>query len=500
VAASWLISERVRRCIGEHDPEVKRRRSDSEPRDKITTQDMEGDSMTSLDAVRARFARNEGLPFADILTEAKILDVLNDYGVTYRDRVFNPVTTIWGFLSQVLSEDHSCRDAVSRIIAHRAASGSRVCSPNTASYCNARSRIHTGVLRTLATRTAEELQASVAQEWKWNGRRVFIADGSHVSMPDTPENQAVYPQPPTQQPGLGFPLARILVLLALATGACHDLAIAPYEGKGTGETTLLRRMYDTLKPGDVVLADALFDNYFLVYELRQRGIDIVARAQCQRVGSQTVESRPDGDIIRWQRPNKPRGMTGEQYRSYPESMLMREVAVDARDKNNRAEQFNVVTTILDASIDGRQFGDLYERRWDGEVDIRSIKSTMQMDILRCKTPEMVHKEIWAHLLAYNLLRTAMAVAARENDIEPRQVSFTGAKQALTAFAPKIEAARPEDRARLIDAMLTTMAYHRVGNRPGRWEPRARKRRPKPGARLTQPRAIAKLPHNRSKWS
>ena len=151
---------------------------------------------------------------------------------------------------------------------------------------------------------------------------------------------------------------------------------------------------------------------------------------------------------------------------------MRQVTVDARDKDNRAEQFKVVTTILDASIDGGQIGDLYERRWEGEVDIRSIKSTMQMDVLRCKTPEMVHKEIWAHLLAYNLLRTVMAVAAAENGIEPRQVSFKGAKQAVTAFAPKIEAARPKDRPALIDAMLAVIAYHRVGDRPGRWEPRA----------------------------
>jgi hypothetical protein len=178
---------------------------------------------------------------------------------------------------------------------------------------------------------------------------------------------------------------------------------------------------------------------------------------------------------------------------------MRQVTVDACDKNNRVNKFKVITTILDVSIDGEQFGDLYEQRWHGEVDIRSIKSTMQMDILRCKTPEMVHKEIWIHLLAYNLLRTVMAVAANENDIEPRQVSFKGAKQALTAFAPKIEAARQEDRAPLIDAMLATIAYHRVGDRPGRWEPRARKRRPKKAARLMQPRHIAKLPHNRSKW-
>jgi hypothetical protein len=455
--------------------------------------------VTSLKKVRARFARNKGLPFTDVLTEANILDVLNDHGIKYRDRVFNPVTTIWGFLSQVLSDDHSCRDAVARVIAHQAAIGARVCSPNTASYCNARSRLRTDVLRILAMRTAQELQAGALQDWKWNGRNVFIADGSHVSMPDSRQNQVNYPQPEVQRPGIGFPLARLTVLLSLATGACHDLAMAPYAGKGTGEKTLLRQMYDTLKPGDVVLADALFDDYFIACELRQRGIELVARAQYQRVGTQTIQSRPDGDVIVWQRPNKPHGMKGEQYRTYAKTLLMRQVSVDARDKDNRVEQFKVITTILDASIDGGQIGKLYERRWDGEVDIRSIKSTMKMDVLRCKTPEMVRKEIWTHLLAYNLLRTVMAVAAAENAIEPRQVSFKGAKQAVTAFAPKIEAARSEERAALIDAMLRTIAYHRVGDRLGRWEPRASKRRPKPGVRLMQPRATARLPQNRSKY-
>jgi hypothetical protein len=455
--------------------------------------------MTTLQQVRARFARDQGLPFADSLSERSIVDALREHGVQYRDRLFSPVTTIWGFLSQVLSEDHSCRDTVARVLAHRAASGLEPCSPNTTSYCNARVRLPTGVLRTLAKRTAQQLEDGLPEGWQWQGRRVFIADGSHVSMPDTEENQASYPQPPQQQPGLGFPLARIAVLLSLATGACHDLAIAPYAGKGTGETTLLRAMYETLKPGDVVLADALFDNYFLVYELRAHGIDLVARAQYQRVGSQVAQSRPDGDILVWQRPNKPRGMTGEQYRSYPKTLLMRQVAVDARDKNNRAEQFHVITTILDPLIDGGQFGGLYERRWDGEVDIRSINATMQMDILRCKTPEMVRKEIWAHLLAYNLLRTVMAVAASEDGIEPRQVSFKGTKQVVTAFAPKLEAAQPEQRAELVAAMLKAVAYHRVGDRPGRWEPRARKRRPKPGKRLTQPRRVAKLARNRAKW-
>src|SRR3954453_6681429 len=196
--------------------------------------------------------------------------------------------------------------------------------------------------------------------------------------------------------------------------------MAPYAGKGTGETTLLRQMYGTLESGDVVLADALFDDYFIACELRQRGIDLVARAQYQRVGTRAVQSRPDGDVIVWQRPNKPHGMKGEQYRTYPKSLVMRQVSVDARDKDNRVEQFKVITTILDAAIDGGRIGALYERRWDGEVDIRSIKATMKMDGLRGKTAEIVGREIGAHLLAYTLLRTVMAVAAAESDTEPRK--------------------------------------------------------------------------------
>jgi hypothetical protein len=251
--------------------------------------------MTTLREVRARSARDQGLPFATSLSESSILDAINEHDFKYCDRVFGPVTTIWGFLSQVLSDDHSCRDAVTRIIAHRAASGLKVCSPNTASYCNARARIPTAVLSRLAKQTAQQLHAGLPNGWKWNGRSVFIADGSHVWIPDTPENQAVYPQPVVQQPGIGFPLARVAVLLSLATGACHDLAIAPYAGKGTGETTLLRRMYDSLCPGEVVLADALFDSYFLACELRQLGVDLVARVQAERAGSLTATSSSGGD-------------------------------------------------------------------------------------------------------------------------------------------------------------------------------------------------------------
>ena len=331
--------------------------------------------MTSLDEVRARFARNPGLPFADILTEDQVRDALREHGARYRDRVFGPVTTLWGFLSQVLSDDHSCRDAVARVIAHRAARGLEPCSPSTASYCNARGRVPTGVLKTLARRAADELLAAAPDGWRWHGRRVFIADGSHVSMPDTPANQAAYPQVYNQEPGLGFPLARIAVLLSRATGACHDLAIAPYAGKGTGETTLLRQMYGSLRPGDVVLADAVFDNFFLASELRRRGVDLVARRKYDRAGSRVVRRGPGWVVLVWRRPQKPRGMTGEQYRAYPKTLRMRQVTVAARDKNNRADRFQVITTLLDPAVGGREIGGLYERRWAGEKDQAVCRSS-----------------------------------------------------------------------------------------------------------------------------
>jgi hypothetical protein len=456
--------------------------------------------VATLKELRRRFSRNEGLPFSEVLTESSIQAALDDHGTAFRDRVFNPQVTIWGFLSQVLSDDQSCRDAVSRILAHRAASGEEICSPNTAAYCKARSRLSQEVLSTLALRTAVELESSAKEEWKWCGRNVFIIDGSSVSMPDTAPNQAAYPQPPSQKPGLGFPLARITVLLSLATGACHNLAMAPYRGKGTGETSLFRKMYPTLKPGDVVVGDALFDDYFIACELRQRGVDIVARAQYARQSVQRKERYgPDDELLVWPRPGKPRGMTTEQYKQYPKQLEMRQVSVDARDKNNRVQQFKVVTSILDPRISGGEVGSLFERRWDGEVDIRSIKITMHMDILRCKTPEMVHKEIWAHLLAYNLLRTVMLIAANEHGLEPREISFKGAKQTVTAFAPQLAAVKPHRREGLLAAMLAAVAYHRVRNRPGRWEPRAIKRRPHRHDRLTQPRNVTKEPENRERW-
>jgi hypothetical protein len=342
--------------------------------------------VVTLNDLRVRFTENDGLPFSEVLTESSIQTVLDEHGVEFRDRLFNPLVTIWGFLSQVLSEDHSCREAVTRILAHRANNHEQGCSPNTAAYCKARSRLSCDVLSTLTRRAAIDLEAGAREDWKWLGRSVYIVDGSYVSMPDTPENQEEYPQPSSQKPGVGFPLARIAVLLSLATGACRDLAIAPYMGKGTGEINLLRKMYGSLQAGDVILGDALFDNYFTICDLRQRGIDIVARAKHARTSAWTKEQITENDsVLVWPRPTKPRGMSLKQYKEYPEQIEMRKISVDGRGKNNRVTEFDVITTILDKNIASEQFAFLYRQRWDGEVDLRSIKQTMLMDILRCKT-------------------------------------------------------------------------------------------------------------------
>lgn len=444
-----------------------------------------------IEQVCETFANSDGLPFSDVLSEAKIREALDECGVEFRDRIFNPITTTWAFLSQVLSDDHSCRDTVSRVVAHRSASGLETCSPSTAAYCKARIRLPESVTAMLCRNAASDLQSSIGDDWKWNGRNVYVVDGSTISMPDTPANQAVYPQHGNQADGLGFPIGRTCILLSLATGACHDMAIASYTGKGTGERNLFRQMFDRLSAGDIVLADALYDDYFLVCELLERGVDVVFRAGSNRKSGWIYRYDKGDTVLIWKRPQRPEWMTKEQYAAIPERIQMRQVSVDVKDKNSRVKKLKVVTSILDVEIDGSEFGDLYHQRWHGEVDIRSIKCTMQMDILRCKTPGMVRKEIWIHLLAYNLMRSIVATAAAEHDATPREISFKGAKQTIAAFAPKIENARPCDRKRLISDMLKTIAYHRVGNRPGRWEPRANKRRPKPQRYLTVPRDKAK---------
>src|SRR5215471_9980255 len=224
--------------------------------------------------LRRQFLQDGELPFTDVLTEEVIAEALRAIR-GWLDRIFSPLVTLWVFLGQVLSADHSCRAAVARLLAHRLARGQSPCSPETGAYCQARQRLPESFFADVARHTGQALDAQVDPQWLWKRRRVHIYDGSSVSMPDTPKNQAEYPQPDTQKPGLGFPLARIAAIFSLACGAVLDVGLCRYAGKGQSELGLLRTLWGLFRPGDVLLADRLMCAWAEMVMLKQRGVDSV---------------------------------------------------------------------------------------------------------------------------------------------------------------------------------------------------------------------------------
>lgn len=230
-----------------------------------------------LSFLRRQFLQDGGLPFSNVLSEAVVTLALTALGTCWIDRVFSPLVTLWVFLSQVLSADHSCRAAVARLLAHRASRGQCPCSAETGAYCQARNRLPEQFFSDVARQTGRALDDGVAPEWLWKQRRVYVYDGSSVSMPDTPENQRAYPQPVAQKPGLGFPLARIAAVFSLACGAIVDLGICRYAGKGQSELGMLRTLWDNFHPGDIMLADRLMCSWTELVMLKMRGFDCVCR-------------------------------------------------------------------------------------------------------------------------------------------------------------------------------------------------------------------------------
>jgi hypothetical protein len=434
------------------------------------------------------------LPFPDLLRKDLVDEALRAERVTFRDRIFTPTVTLWTFLSQVLSQDHSCREAVLRLIALHVARGETPCAPRTSSYCEARDRLPLGVIRRLARRTHDDLETQRPEAWAWKGRPVCLVDGTTVSMPDTEANQRAFPQSTSQAPGLGFPVARLLALISLATGAVRDLAMSPYKGKETGETALLRSLLDRLQPGEIVLGDRYFAGYFTIALLIKRGVDGLFRMHQLRKHDFRRGRRlgVEDHVVRWRKPQRPEWLDQESYDQIPDELLIRELRVRVHVPGYRVEELVLATTMLDAPAYTKdELAALFLERWNIELDLRAIKSEMTMDILRCKTPEMVEKEVWIHLLAYNLIRGLMAAAAEASGKRPRQLSFKGALQAMESFGDPLRLSRGRRRVALLEALLHAIAAQEVGDRPGRVEPRAIKRRPKPHDLLSQPRAEAR---------
>jgi Transposase DDE domain len=442
------------------------------------------------------------LPFHDWLEPDTVAQVLDDNQVTFRDRIFNPLVTLWTFLSQVLSPDHSCREAVARLIAFRVARDQNACGPETGSYCKARQRLPLKVVTDLARGTAEQLDEKTKDSLTWKGRSVQLVDGSTVSMPDTPANQAAFPQPSSQKSGLGFPLARLVAVISLATGAVRELALGPYQGKETGETALFRSLWDRFRAGDIIVGDRYFASFFGIAPLQKRGIDGVFRMHQRRKYDFRRGRRlgVEDHVVRWTKPPRPEWMDEALYAQLPEELVIRELRVKVERAGFRVEELVLVTTLLDSQeYTKEEVADLYLKRWNIELDLRSIKSVMQMEVLRCETPAMVEKEIWMHVLAYNLIRGLMGRAAEAHDKEPRSLSFKGALQALGAFREGLQWTLGRRRRRLWEALLRVIASYEVGDRPHRVEPRAIKRRPKKQKLLTEPRQQARerLLKNRS---
>lgn len=449
------------------------------------------------DFLRRQFLQDGELPFTNVLTVEVIAQALTAITVCWLDRIFSPLVTLWVFLGQVLSADHSCRSAVARLIAHRVSRGQSPCSAETSAYCQARKRLPEKFFSDVARETGCALEAKVDPQWLWKRRRVYVYDGSTVSMPDTAENQSAYPQPVAQKPGLGFPLARIAVVFSLACGAILDLGICRYAGKGQSELGMLRTLWNLFRPGDVMLADRLMCAWTEMVMLKQRGVDSVCRLTSHRKADFRRGQRlGKGDhVVQWRKPTKPRSIDRETYDALPESLTIREVHVRVEQAGFRTETIIIATTLLDAcAFTQDDLAQLYRARWNAELDLRSLKQTLQMDILRCKTPELVRKELWTHVMAYNLIRTIMAQAAAKHRIEPRSISFKGVVQTLEAFQPIIALQGEQDaefRASVYAHLLDAIASHRVADRPDRFEPRRRKRRPKPYDRLMKPRHEAK---------
>jgi hypothetical protein len=433
-------------------------------------------------------------PFADLLPAEQVERALRQEQVRFRDRLFSPLVTLWVFLSQVLDPDGSCRAAVARFLAWRAARRLPPCSADPSAYCKARARLPEGLLARLTRDTGRRVQDQSPPAWRWEGRTVKVVDGSTVSMPDTKENQAAYPQSPAQQPGLGFPLARLVVLFSLAVGTVLDAARGRYQGKGTSEIALFHTLHGHLDEGDILLADRYYGSYWELALLRQRGADLVSRLHQRRRADFRTGRRlgPEDHVVTWAKPQRPDWMDGATYATLPARLEVREVRVRVRQPGFRTRVFVAVTTLRDrAAFPRSDLAVLYRVRWLAELDLRALKQTLAMDLLRCQSPELVRKEVWAHLLAYNLVRGLMAQAAREAEVLPVQLSFKGAVQAVNAFAAGWQAACPRDREEVGRRLRAAVAHHQVGDRPNRSEPRARKRRPKEYALLKHPRGRAR---------
>ena len=421
-----------------------------------------------------------------------------DEGPNSRERVYSLRCTFWAFLWQVLNAGASCREAVRQIQAlFRLLAGATV-DESTGAYCQARSRLPLPVLaqaRQAAANHAEKLLPKSLRLWRgWHPK---VLDGTSVSLADTPKNQAAYPQTKTQKPGCGFPLLRLVGLFSLSTGAL--LAYAK-SNKHVAELPLLFRLRQFFQPGDLLLADRGFASYVVLALFELLGVACLfrlhqARAHDLRRG---VRLGKKDRLWVWQKPQqKPRYLPKSLWRRVPEELIVRVLQVQVRIPGFRTQNVTLVTTLSDPeAYPAQELAELYLRRWRIELWWRHLKTTLGMEVLRCQTPAMVHKELEMYLIGYNFMRCLMVESAALYQRAVEQITFKGSLDALRQYTPLIAQARSAGKQRgLMQQLLKTLALDLVPERPGRREPRAVKRRPKPYPLLSRPRSVFReIPH------
>ncbi len=424
----------------------------------------------------------DSMSFFNLLTGPELLGQLEALLPEYRERKYPPTVTLAMFLGQVLSADGSCQNAVNEAMVNQLLRGQEPGSANTGSYSDARKRLPPELVQELARSSATLMGTRTPARWMWRGRHIKLVDGTTILMPDTAENQALYPQHGSQKAGAGFPIARLVGVISLAHGALLDVALGPYKGKGTGEHALFRELLKCFAKGDIMLADSYYASYFLIATLMGMGVDFVFEQHGARhTDFRTGEKLGRRDHrVQWVRPARPQWMSPEEYDSFPLEQTVRETKVGKKV---------LVTSFLNPrEICKRELGSLFLQRWNVELDLRNVKDTLGMAMLSCKTPQMCEKELAVYMLAYNLIRLLMAQAAVQADVLPRQLSFKHTVQVWLAWSHKqFLSTTPED----LPAMFRLIAYVRVGKRPGRIEPRAVKQRPKPFPRLQTTRRRAR---------
>lgn len=405
------------------------------------------------------------------LSDKVIIDLLQIHQIHWRERVFSPLTTLWIFISQVLASDKSCRSALAGYWGLQ-----KPARLVTSAYCRARRRLSEGFLWDLFQRQTQSLQAQVPANWKWKQRAVKLVDGTTISMPDTADNKTHYPAHNPKNCAVSFPLMRAVVVLCHASGAVLQAAMGPYQGKGSGETSLFRRLLASFQALDVVVFDRYYSGYWMLASLQQRQIDFVTRQHHKRQVSQRRRIGHKQYMITIDRPPR-RDMNIEEYESLPAQLHLREIHVHVTQKGFRTRQIILLTSLMEPLYSVEDLADLYRQRWNVELDIRNIKSRMAMSVLRCQTAEMVRKELCVHLLAYNLIRAVMMDAALIAGQFPRDLSFAAAIQLSHVFRIQLSHVTSKTFDVLYSHLLTSLSHERVRLRPNRIEPRAIKRRP-----------------------